>query len=36
MLSIQHIDYTIPKNDFFNRIDAGLDFSDFELNKGIR
>lgn len=36
MLSIQHIDYTIPKNDFFNRIDSGLSFCDFTVNNGIR
>lgn len=36
MLSIHHIDYTIPKSDFFNRIDNGLDFNDFTLNKSIR
>ncbi|MCI8785629.1 MAG: hypothetical protein HFI84_03090 [Eubacterium sp.] len=36
MLSMQHIDYTISKNDFFNRIDMGLDFCDFELNRSIK
>lgn len=36
MLSIQHIDYTIPKNDFFNQIDAGLSFSNFTNTKGIK
>lgn len=35
MLSIQHIDYNIPKNDFFNRIDSGLSFSDFQINNSI-
>lgn len=36
MLSIQHIDYTISRNDFFNRIDLGLSFKDFTVNKGIK
>ncbi len=35
MLSIQHIDYTIPKNDFFNRIEIGLSFTDFQSSKSI-
>lgn len=36
MLSIQHIDYTIPKNDFFNRINSGLSFSDFQTKNSIK
>ena len=36
MLSIQHIDYTIPKNDFFNRLDSGLDLVDFTANRSIK
>lgn len=36
MLSIQHIDYNIPRNDFFNRIDSGLSFRDFTVNNGIK
>lgn len=36
MLSIQHIDYTISKNDFFNRINNGLSFNNFTVNKGIK
>lgn len=36
MLSIQHIDYTISKNTFFNQIDFGLSFYDFSINKGMK
>lgn len=36
MLSIQHIDYNISRNDFFNRIDSGLSFRDFTVNNGIK
>lgn len=36
MLSIQHIDYKIPKDDFFNRIDQGLTFKDFVVNSAIK
>lgn len=36
MLSIQHIDYTIPKDDFFHRIDSGLELSDFTINNSIK
>ena len=36
MLSIQHIDYTIPKDEFFDRINSGLDLCDFVVNKGIK
>jgi len=36
MLSIQHIDYTIPKNSFFNQIENGLSFSDFEKCNSIK
>lgn len=36
MLSIHHIDYTISKNKFFERIDAGLSFDDFTTNRKIK
>lgn len=36
ILAIQHIDFTIPKEDFFNRIDQGLSLSDFEINNAIK
>lgn len=36
MLSIQHIDYKIPKGDFFNRIDLGLSFDDFTSSNGVK
>lgn len=36
MLSIQHIDFTIPKSSFFARIDAGLDFRNFTVDRSIR
>ncbi len=36
MLAIQHIDNTISKNSFFNRIDAGLSFNDFTVKNGIK
>lgn len=35
MLSIQHIDYNIPKNNFLQKIDSGLSFSDFQINNSI-
>jgi hypothetical protein len=36
MLGIQHIDYTIASDDFFNRIDNGLSFADFKTNEAIK
>ena len=36
MLSIHHIDYRIPKNEFFKRIADGLDLQDFRKNNGIQ
>lgn len=34
MLSIHHIDHSIKKNRFFQRIKDGLSFSDFEVDRG--
>lgn len=36
MLSMQHIDYTISKDQFFTKIDEGLSFNDFQVNDSIR
>lgn len=36
MLSIQHIDYTISKEEFFNKIDNGLSLNDFTINRAIK
>lgn len=36
MLSIQHIDYNIQKDQFFNYIDSGLSFKDFTINNAIK
>lgn len=36
MLSIQHIDYRIKNDEFFQRIDSGLTFDDFKTNYAIK
>ncbi|WP_024348484.1 hypothetical protein [Lacrimispora indolis] len=36
MLAIQHIDYKIKKDNFFNRIDDGLCFDDFKKENAIK
>lgn len=36
MLSIQHIDGKIGKNNFFNRIDEGLELSSFEESNSVK
>ncbi|MBD5457410.1 MAG: hypothetical protein HDR27_02425 [Lachnospiraceae bacterium] len=36
MLSIQHIDYRIKNDEFFQRIDDGLTFDDFKINDAIK
>lgn len=36
MLAIHHIDYTIGKENFFNKIDMGLCLDDFKANAGIK
>lgn len=36
MLSIQHIDYRIKNDEFFQRIGDGLTFDDFKINDAIK
>lgn len=36
MLSIQHIDYRIKNDKFFQRIDEGLTFEDFKVNSAVK
>ena len=36
MMGIQHIDYRIKNNEFFQKIDEGLTFADFKANDSIK
>lgn len=36
MLAIQHIDYRIKNNEFFERINNGLSFADFKTDEAIK
>lgn len=36
MMGIQHIDYRIKNDEFFQKIDEGLSFADFKVDDGIK
>lgn len=36
MLAVQHIDYVVKKDNFFTKIDNGLELSDFERDDAIK